>query len=435
MGRVPTVTRGAGAYLRQLRSLSRDIRLFLFSSGTMGFTLLNGIFPVLFNLYLLRLGYGPAFIGSVNAAGLLAYSVFAFPAGMVARRLGVRRAMAVGVSLSIVFSAMLPLVESLPVGWRGPWLFGTQVLSTAGLALFFVNASPFMVDATGGPERNHAFSTRMVIDTASGMLGSLVGGALPTLLSTMLRLPLDGPAAYRYALVIGAVLGVPGIIALLLIHEPKPEMDEQHGTETGRVSAVPVAMLAAMAVVMLLRAAGVGTSRVFFNVYLDDGLGVSTVQIGSLFALVQLASIPAAMAMPLLAARRGLYGVVVWCSLGIAGSMLPLALVPHWAAATIGRAGTYSLSAIADPALTVYQLELVPHRWRSVVAGVSGTALGVSWTVLAFGGGYLVAGLGYRALFLAAAGLTVAGTLLFAAGFHPRSPLLARWVGRAEKVN
>jgi MFS family permease len=429
------VRRGAEAYLEQLKSLNRDLRLFLFSSGTIGFTLLNGIFPVLFNLYLLRLGYGPAFIGSVNAAGLLAYSLSSFPAGMVARLLGVRRAMALGVTLTMAFSALLPAAELLPVHWRAAWLVGTQVLSTVGLALFFVNASPFMVDATGTSERNHAFSTRMVIDTASGMLGSLVGGALPGMLSTMLALPQDGPAAYRYALITGAMLSLPGVIALLLIREPEPETGGDQVVDAGALPAVPVAMLATMAAVMLLRAAGVGTSRVFFNVYLDDGLGVSTVQIGTLFALVQLASVPAAMAMPLLAARSGLYGVVVWCSLGIAGSMLPLALVPHWAAATIGRLGTYALSAIADPALTVYQLELVPQRWRSLMAGVSSTALGVSWTLLAFGGGYLIAGLGYRTLFLAAAGLTVAGTLLFAGVFHPRSARLARWVGSRPQAS
>jgi MFS family permease len=400
----------------------------------MGFALLNGIFPVLFNLYLLRLGYGPEFIGSVNAAGLLAYSVFAFPAGMAAHRLGVRRAMAIGVALSMVCSGLLPLVEFLPPNSRVPWMLGNQVLSTAGLALFFVNANPFMVDATGAAERNHAFSTRMVIDTASGMLGSLVGGALPGLLSTSLGLAADGPATYRYALLIAAVLSLPAVIALLLVRERRVEPEEPHGTATRGASAVPVAMLAAMALVTLLRAAGVGTSRVFFNVYLDDGLGVSTVQIGTLFAVVQLASVPAAMAMPLLAARRGLYHVVVWCSLGIAASLLPLALVPHWAAATIGRIGTYSLSAIADPALSVYQLELVPQRWRSVMAGVASTALGVSWTTLAFGGGFLIAGLGYRTLFLGAAGLTGAGTLVFAVLFRPGGSAATRWLRPAEDV-
>jgi len=432
------VKRAIGTYLRRLWSLERDVRLFLFSSGAMSFTLLNGIFPVLFNLYLLRLGYGPEVIGLVNAAGLLAYAVFAFPAGMIAQRLGVRRAMAVGVAVTMACSGVLPLVEALPPAWRQPWMLGNQILSTAGLALFYVNANPFMVDATGAGERNHAFSTRMVIDTVSGMLGSLAGGALPGLLSLSLGLPREGPAGYRYALLTAAAISLPAVIALLLIRERRVALADAHepvvaGQVAGPAAVpAPVALLAAMAVVMLLRAAGIGTSRVFFNVYLDDGLGVPTVQIGTLFAVIQLASVPAAVAMPYLAARGGLYRVVVWGSLGIAASMLPLALVPHWAAATFGRFGTYALSAIADPALSIYQLELVPQRWRSVMSGVAGTALGVSWTALSFGGGFWIAALGYRTLFLSAAGLSVVGTLLFAALFRPGARATVGWLRPVE---
>jgi len=432
------VKRAIGTYLRRLWSLDRDVRLFLFSSGAMSFTLLNGIFPVLFNLYLLRLGYGPEVIGLVNAAGLLAYAVFAFPAGMIAQRLGVRRAMAVGVAVTMVCSGILPLVEALPPAWRQPWMLGNQILSTAGLALFYVNANPFMVDATGAGERNQAFSTRMVIDTVSGMLGSLAGGALPGLLSLSLGLSREGPAGYRYALLTAAAISLPAVIALLLIRERRVALADAHepvvaGQVAGPAAVpAPVALLAVMAVVMLLRAAGIGTSRVFFNVYLDNGLGVPTVQIGTLFAVIQLASVPAAVAMPYLVARGGLYRVVVWGSLGIAASMLPLALVPHWAAATFGRFGTYALSAIADPALSIYQLELVPQRWRSVMSGVAGTALGVSWTALSFGGGFWIAALGYRTLFLSAAGLSVIGTLLFAALFRPGARATVGWLRPVE---
>jgi MFS family permease len=454
------VKRAIGTYVRRLWSLDRDVRLFLLSSGAMSFALLNGIFPVLFNLYLLRLGYGPEVIGLVNAAGLLAYAVFAFPAGMVAQRLGVRRAMLIGVTTTMACSGVLPLVEALPLDWRQPWMLANQILSTAGLALFFVNANPFMVDASQPGERNYAFSTRMVTDTVSGMLGSLVGGALPGVLSAWLGLAPGGPAGYRYALLSAAVISLPAVVALLSLRERQVTLDAAgeralaeepavadepvvprrapEGTVGSAVQPAagqaPIALLAVMAVVVLLRAAGLGASRVFFNVYLDDGLGVPTVQIGTLFAVIQLASIPAALAMPYLATRGGLHRVVVWGSLGIAASMLPLALVPHWAAATIGRFGTYALSAIADPALSVYQLELVPPRWRSVMSGVSGTALGVSWTALSFGGGVWIAALGYRTLFLSAAGLSVVGTLLFAALFRPGASAAVGWLRRAGET-
>jgi predicted MFS family arabinose efflux permease len=179
-------------------------------------------------------------------------------------------------------------------------------------------------------------------------------------------------------------------------------------------------VLALMGMVILLRASGVGTSRTFFNVYLDDGLGVPTAQIGILFAVVQVFAVPAALIMPWLIERWGTFSVVVWSSVGVAASMLPLALIPHWATATMGRVGVYALSSIADPTMGIYQMEIVPRRWRSAMAGVSSTALGLSWTALALGGGYLITWLGYRELFLLAGALTLSGTLVFGVSFRAR---------------
>jgi predicted MFS family arabinose efflux permease len=179
-------------------------------------------------------------------------------------------------------------------------------------------------------------------------------------------------------------------------------------------------LIAVMALVVLLRAAGVGMSCTFFNVYLDEGLGVSTARIGLLFAIIQLSATPAALVMPLLSERWGNYKVVVGSTLGVAASMLPLALISHWAAATVGRMGVYALSSIADPAIGIYQMELVPPLWRSIMSGAVSMALGLSWTALAFGGGYLIAALGYRELFLLAGALTTAGTLLFGVLFWRR---------------
>jgi MFS family permease len=372
---------------------------------------------VLFNLYLLRLGYGPETVGLVNGVGLLAYAVFAFPAGVVSGWLGIRRALVIGALLSIVGFGLHPLVEFVPSQWSVAWLLGNRIYATAGLALYFVNSTPFLANATAPGERAHAYSIRMVFDTLSGFLGSLVGGALPGLLAPWMMADLTQAAPYRVALLIGAALGLPAVLALFLVRD-SGENEREGIDETAPAGAVPISILAVMAVVVLLRAAGVGTSRTFFNVYLDDALGASTGQIGVLFAVIQLLSVPAALAMPVLSERWGHYRVVVWASLGMAASMLPLALVPHWAAATVGRIGTYALSAIADPAIGLYQMELVRPRWRSVMSGVTGTALGLSWTALAFGGGYLITSLGYRPLFLLAGLMTAGGTVLFWAFFR-----------------
>ncbi len=405
--------------MRRLVSLNRDLRLYLVASATIGFTILNGIFPVLFNLYLLRLGHGPEFVGLVNAVGLLGYALFSFPAGIIAQRLGTRRTMTMGVFVTMVCAGLQPMVEFAPLTWQQGWILVNRAFMAIGLALYFVNATSFLTDATRPGERPHVYSVRMAFDTLSGFLGSLAGGALPGLFALLLGTTLAQPAPYRYSLLTAAVLALPAVLSLLWMREAGDHCPDPVG-ELPAADPLPWSLLAGMSLVVLLRASGVGTSRTFFNVYLDDGLGVPTAQIGVLFAVIQLVAVPAALVMPALSGRWGTYRVVIWASLGVAASTLPLALVPHWALATLGRMGIYALSSIADPALNVYQMELVPPRWRSVMAGASSTALGLSWTALAFGGGFLIAGLGYRALFLLAGALTVGGTVLFWTVFRRR---------------
>jgi hypothetical protein len=69
----------ATAYVQMLRLISRDMRLFLVTAVLSGLAW-DGIRTVLFNLYLLRLGYGLEFVGLVNSVGMLAFAFSALPA-------------------------------------------------------------------------------------------------------------------------------------------------------------------------------------------------------------------------------------------------------------------------------------------------------------------------------------------------------------------
>ena len=396
------------------------MRRFLVASGIVGFCLLNGIHAVLYNLYLLRLGYGAEFIGWVNAVGTFSFAFFAFPAGWLASRIGVRRTMTLGLVISALGYGLLSIGDMVSPPARDVWLIANRVVAIVGLTLFFVNSTPFLAGATTEEERNHAYSMRMVLDSLAGFSGSLVGGVLPGLIATLLGTSPEHPAAYRYALLAASVLCLPAAWVLSSVREVETEREAGQAAVGGK-GAIPVALIGSMALVVLLRGAGVGTSRTFFNVYMDDGLGVSTAQIGMIFAVIQLLSAPVALLTPTLTARWGTFRVALVGSVGIALSMLPIALVPHWAAATAGRVGIYSLSSIADVSLSAYQMALVPPRWRTYMAGATSTAMGLSWTALSVGGGYLIAGLGYRELFLLAGGLTALGTVLLGLSFGRRS--------------
>ena len=156
----------------------------------------------------------------------------------------------------------------------------------------------------------------------------------------------------------------------------------------------------------------------FYNVYLDDGLSVSTTLIGTLWAVGQLLSVPAALVTPLLTARWGIQRTFILGSLGLTLGVIVLALVPHWAAAGIGFAAISALFSITSTAIRVFSQELVPPASRGAMSGTLMMGAGLSGSAMAFGGGYLIAALGYPGLFLTGAGLTAAGTFLYWVSFR-----------------
>src|SRR5262249_43875959 len=101
-------------YLGALRLFSRDVRLYLLTAVLIGLTVFGGIYTVLLNLYLLRLGYHSDFVGLVNAAGLLMVGLTCLPAGSLGARWGVRRTMIAGMLLMVGGFLLLPLCELVP---------------------------------------------------------------------------------------------------------------------------------------------------------------------------------------------------------------------------------------------------------------------------------------------------------------------------------
>jgi MFS family permease len=399
-------------YLRIVRMFSRDVRLFLIASACMGFAYF-GIYALLLNLYLLRLGYGPAFIGMVNAAGPLAMAVGSLPAGRLSRAWGNRHALVTGFGLTILGFGLLPFAELIGEDWRGSWLQIMYMLAWLGATFFAVNIGPFLMNATGDEERNHAFALQSAVMPIAGFAGNLVGGLLPGFFAASLGLALDDPAPYRYPLWLAAVMLLP---ALLAVNATRVASSQPGAGQTVDRTPAPVLLIVVLALVNLLRVGGEWTMRIFFNVYLDTSLHVPTALIGLLSATAQLLGIVGLVA-PLVMARLGKPRTIGWASVGMATAYLPLILIGHWGAVGIGFMLMSTLVALTTPTFGVFSQESVPSHWRTTVAGATMAALGIGIASVAFGGGYLITAVGFRPLFLVGAGLNLASALLFLAYF------------------
>jgi len=408
-------------YLYKLRSFSRDVWLYVLTFALWG--AFFGIHGVLLNLYLVRLGYGPEFVGWVNGLGRLAMGLCSLPAGALGGRIGVRRAILLGMCLGVVGFGLLPLAEFFPPAVQQAWVLGASSVGWLGGALYVVNGNPFLMGATRGDERQYVFSVRQALLPLAGVLGSIVAGLLPATLSRLLGVSLDQPAPYRYPLFLAAALllpGVPMLAATRAVSTPTVSTTEQG--RVSRAGAAPYSLIAVLSLVILLRGTRVETT--LFNAYLDAGLRVPASFIGVLMAVGKGLAVPAVLLAPPLIERWGQFKTILWGTIGMALCLLLLALVPHWGAAGLGYVGLTALTLIVGPAFTVYSQESVPPGAQALMSGATTMAGSLSQSLMALGGGYLIAAWGYPSLFFTAAGLMACAALVL--GTALRGPRGAR---------
>jgi predicted MFS family arabinose efflux permease len=277
----------------------------------------------------------------------------------------------------------------------------------------------------GAERRAEVFSVQTALLSLAAFAGSLLGGALPPAFAALTGASLDSPAPYRYALMVGGLAFLPAVLAVQALR-PAPAAREEDtpaavGVGAGAAGSI-LGLLMLIALVRLLQVGGIGATTTFFNIYLDGELLVPTAQIGAIIAAGRLLGVPAALATSTLTRRYGSRAVVIGVSIGSALSILPIALVPHWAAAGLGFVGLVGLSWIRYAASVVFFMELVPPSRRAIVSGVTEMAGGLCFTALTFGGGYMIALLGYRSLFLTGAALTALSALAFWLAFRAVRP-------------
>lgn len=394
---------------RILRTFNRGIWLFLLAWALTAFSYF-GIQGVLLNLYLLRLGFGPEFIGLLIASGQIIWAVMALPAGAIGARMGLRAALITSSVLLTLGMGMLLMVEAFPRSVWAIWLFGCWMLLWVGAALNTVNSIPYLMNVSAAAERNHAFSAQGAVIGFMAFVGSLVAGLLPGLVIAWRGGALDEPAPYRYALWLA-----PLVYALsIFVWAGAPRVKLAGEAETLSTSMKPLRLFVFFGLVVFLLTASEGAVRAFFNVYLDQALHVPTAQIGTILGVGQLLPVFIVLITPQLLGRWGTSLTLFVTTAGAGLAMLPLATLAHWVPASLGFLGVMSMLAVNGPARNIFSQEIVLPRWRTTTAAIGTIGLALGWASMAAVGGYLIVHVGFGGLFFVGAVLAFASATLWA---------------------
>ena len=368
----------------------------------------HGIFQVLFNLYLVEGGFREVFVGRAVSLSAVGLALAALPAGVLADRWGRRRCMIVGALIEGVGMVLRATVMTTGV------IYAASFATGVGQSLLAIAAAPFLTEHSTPRERTHLFSAFFASALLAGVVGSMLGGAIPSALRSLAGL--DLLHAYRHTLVIGAALALSAAIPLLRL---RGLVELSHGHASGeRRSDGAARRLVPIAVNYFLIGAGAGLVIPFMNLYFARRFGCSSGQIGFFFSFAQVFTAAAALLAPAIARRFGklrtayasqLLSLPFLITLG-AESRLAIAVPAFWVRATLMQAST--------PLLQTFVMEALPVELRARSTSLNNLVWNIGWATSATFAGLIIQRFGYSVPFYCTAVLYAAATSYFYAAFR-----------------
>lgn len=410
------------SFVALARSAPRNVKYFMFTVLAYGIAV-EGISQVLLNLYLLRLGYGTEFIGTLNSVGLFVFALVSLPIGAV-QRFTSRQMLVLGLVLSVVGNLGLPLAPFLAAD-PSFVLIGFRIVGMIGLSCYFVHQMPFSMEITSPKWHSRIMSATMAMFSLAAFLGSWVGGLLPEFFSRILAVPISDPWPFQVAMLTATILVAPAILIAMNITETRDTATERELGATDQTSVWQavrpiMGLLILIIVIRAVQTSGVGVMLTFSNVYFDDGLGVSTGRIGFISGFGRLLGVPMSLTIPWMMDRLGSYRFV-YLALGvIAVLMIPMALIQVWPIAAVSLITINSMSGWRYLSFLTFSMAQVSEKQRSLMSGAGEMAIGAGFGTASFVGGYLIAWYGYRELFLFGSVMTMVGMILFWVAFRKR---------------
>jgi MFS family permease len=435
----------AGSYLRQFGQMNRNARLYLLSNTLNSITV--GIFALLYNLYLVSLGFQPDFIGWLLVVGVIGGALGIVTTSPLIARTGAKAALfwsSVVAGIAGALQLLIPQPVSLTIT--------SFVLGIAG-GIYLVIGAPLLAEGSQDAARSHIFSLNASLALITAVIGQALGGYLPDLVSlpaitqsglyqAIAPLLVAGEKArsYELALLLAGVISAPSFLPIIIM-DPTPPLrpaaspnaptsnasfllastrqrlsNQLRGPNLARLRAEAVTLLRGpigqLALVEGLIGLGAGMFLPYFNLYFVQHLGISSAMYGLITALSTALMAVTTLAGPYFAARLGNVRAAV---IGHLLSLPFLVLLGFTRALPLVLAAylvRWSLMNMAEPVLLSFFMSVVRPTERSTANSAYNLSYWGFWAAGSGLGGIIITANNFTLPFVLAALIYLLATLL-----------------------
>jgi len=358
-------------YGSKIRAFRPNARLYLLSVVITGAAM--GVFRLLFNFYVLSLGFDQALLGNLITVSSMTALLAALAMGYLADLLGRKRSLVISgilLSASIIGMVLWP---------QRNVFFIINVISGLAQSLAAVTSAPFMMENSGEAERTYLFSFSLGLQMAMASVGNWIGGYLPSWIGALRVVPPTSSTAYAGSLlIIGLVAGL-GVLPLFFMHMPALGRSERTVFAPIKYASEHPVLLGKLILPMLLTSIGAGLIMPFMNVFYRQVYHQSDPVIGTVFAWGSLAMGLGLLLAPPLADRLGKIQLVVITQ----GISIPFLIIMGFAPMFWMSAVAYyvrlALMNMSAPVYETFVMEHVESTARATVASLVSMSWNFGW--------------------------------------------------------
>ena len=360
-----------GEYGSHIRAFKPNARLYLFNVIITGAVM--GVFRLIFNFYVLSLGFDEAMLGNLITTSSFVALLAALPMGYLADTLGRKGSLI----LSGVMLAGAILVMAV---WQTESVFyAMNVISGIAQSLAGVTMSPFLMENSDEKERTYLFSFGQGLQMTMASIGSWIGGYLPSWIGQAQGVSATSSLAYGNSVFVMGIGAGLAVLPLLFLRTPKLTRSQRAIFAPFQYAAKQPLLLTKLILPMLLTSIGAGLIMPFMNVFFRVVHNQPDPVIGTLFAWGSLAMGIGLLIAPPLAERTGKIQLVVISQALSIPFLILLGFSPiFW----VGAATYYIRVALMNMSSPVYQTFIMEHvdpSARATVASLTSMAWNFGW--------------------------------------------------------
>ncbi|MFH1446960.1 MAG: MFS transporter [Chloroflexota bacterium] len=392
-------------YYKRVTAFSPNARKYLISIILYGSAM--GVYRLLFNFYVLSLGYDEALLGNLITASSLTSLIVALPMGYLADILGRKLSLILGNTFVGIAVLMIVLFPSVPI------FIAMNILMGVAQSLSGVTMGPFLMENSADEERTYLFSFSSGLLMTASSVGNWIGGYMPAWFGVWLGVNAVSAPAYAWSL--------GGIVFMMFIALiPKLMLRSERLPAEERSAFAPISYmiknpnkLGKLVLPMLITSIGAGLLMPFMNIFFRNVYYQSDAAIGTMFAWGSLAMGIGLLIAPALADRFGKIQVVVITQAISIPFLALLGFSPWFSLSALAYYVRLTLMNMSSPVYQTFVMEQVDPESRAMVASLTSMAHNFGWAFSPMLSGWFQVNYGFGPAFLSTITLYAIAVLMY----------------------